>query len=156
MRSSAPISDSNLSLSLEVSNESSNLSGIQVDNEKISHHNLFSAIALKIIEILIILLTLYVIVLNCRSNAANNMEPLNPSGRHPPASQCMTSSYISTNLELNPLSTENNLRSPKRSPYCDTNVFSLSNSSEMLQTATLTAGQDQVGLFYTLKYFLAF
>lgn len=65
----------NLSLSLVVSNESSNLAGIHVDDEEISRHNLVIAIALNTITLfvgLLVLLVLYMIELKYR-NAANYM-----------------------------------------------------------------------------------
>lgn len=147
----------NLSLSLVVSNETSNLAGLQVDDDVTSHQNLLIVIALTAVTGsvgLVVVLTICLIRRNDRRdrrNAANHMGPLGTSGCHPPASKCMPSSHISTGLDLTPsLSMDNNLKgngtfgSSQRSPYCDTNVFSPSKSSEMLQTATLSAGQDRI------------
>lgn len=158
----------NLSVSRVISNESSNLSGLQPDDKETSYHYLFIVIALNTIILfvgLFLALKICQIARNYRSdrrNGANHMEPLDSSRCQPPTSQCMPSSYIYTGLELTPLSTENNpegistFRSPKRCPYCDTNVFSPCTSSEMLQTSTLSAGHHRVSIFYTLKYFLYF
>ena len=151
----------NFSLSLVVSNETSNLAGLQVDDEETSHQNLLIVIALTAVTGsvgLVIVLTICLIRRNDRRdrrNAANHMGPSGTSGCHSPSSKCMPSSHLSTGLDLTPsLSMDNNLkgnstfRSSQRSPYCDTNVFNPSNSksSEMLQTATLNAGQDRVSV----------
>lgn len=148
----------NLSLSLVVSNETSNLAGLQVDDENSAHQNLLIVIALTAVTGsvgIVVILTICIIRRNDRRdrrNAANHMGTQGNSGCHSPATKCMPTSHISTGLDLTPsLSMDNNLkgnstfRSPQRSPYCDTNVFSPTNSknSEMLQTATLNAGQDR-------------